>query len=889
MFNKIKLTELIDVDILQNLQDGFSEMTGMASLTADRHGVAVTKPSGFTEFCIKYTRKSPMGQKRCEQCDRMGAVTTFKSGSSCTYYCHAGLIDFAAPIVVDGKMIGSYIGGQVLTSPPDLDKTREIAIELGINPDEYVEAIKKVNVITEAQADKAAKFLCTLAKNFSNIAYKGYCLYKSNIEIEKAMKMKSDFLANMSHEIRTPMNAVLGLAELALREDMTPSARNYVHQIQTSGKNLLVIINDILDFSKIESGKMEIVEVEYEPLSLVNDLSNIVNARIGNKDVEFIMDIDPDMPAKLWGDNVRIHQVILNLLTNAVKFTNEGRVKLSIEFKHKPNEEDMGLLVVTVSDTGIGIKQNDIDKLFDSFQQLDSKRNRNIEGTGLGLAICKQLITLMHGRLNVKSEYRKGSAFKFNIPQSIIDPQPIAKEPKKNITCAFLVNNPYVKEQLNKDLERLCNETIDLVETGESIDSIDVDYFIISKCFFKGSIEEFFKNNPDKKCLIIEKFNGIIDSELPNVRVIRQPIYSVGLYNAMGVECIDINQDSNRNNHITFIAPEAHILIVDDNQVNLVVAKGLLEPLKMNVDTASSGAEAVNMVSENIYDLIFMDHMMPEVDGVETTHVIRDLIPGYSSTPIIALTANAIGEAREMFIREGMNDFVAKPIEVKNIVSKLRKWLPQDKILPISKASTVNSIEKPSLDIAGLNTKAALELLGSEELYMNVLKEYYCSIDKKLKTIVECKNAENWRNFTIEVHALKSTSKQIGADLVATLAADMERAGNANDIDYINANTDRLIDEYSKYKTLLKDVFPDLSVEHEEKSADIEIIRSLLGEMQSALEEFDTLLIDEVIEKMTDYKYPEKYSDIFERLKKAAENSEIDQCADISAEWLAQL
>ncbi|MCM1225942.1 MAG: PocR ligand-binding domain-containing protein [Clostridium sp.] len=889
----IYLTDLIDTGILQSFQDVFSDVMGIAALTADKHGVAVTQGSGFSDFCMQYTRMSPLGKKRCEGCDRMGATITYKSGKPCTYYCHAGLIDFAAPILADGKIIGSFIGGQVLTSAPNLDKTREIAVDLGIDPEEYVEAIKKVKIVSEEKVNKAANLLYVFSTHLSSLAYKSYCLHQSNIKIEKANKMKSDFLANMSHEIRTPMNAVLGMADLALREPMSPAARDYIHQIKTSGQYLLVIINDVLDFSKIESGKLDIIEVEYEPLSLINDLSNVINTRIGNKNVEFTMSISPELPKMLWGDNIRIHQIMLNLLTNAVKFTKEGQVHLEIDFNRV--DKETGMLTVSIKDTGIGIKKEDFNRLFDSFQQLDSKRNRNIEGTGLGLPISKRLLGLMDGWITVDSKYGKGSIFTFKLPQKIVDNNNCAVKPKEPISAAILIGNPYVKKQLLKDLDWLCQKCIDLSTTSFDLNEIDTDYFIIEKPFFDSNIEDFFKENPDKQCLIVDKFNSLNECLLPNVRSIRKPIYSINLYNAMGVKGISLPHENADTNQLTFVAPDAKILIVDDNHVNLVVAKGLLEPLKMEIDLAMSASEAIDMVKENSYDLIFMDHMMPEVDGVEATHIIRRLIPGYESKPIIALSANAVGEAKEMFIREGLSDFVAKPIEVKDIVAKLRKWLPQELIVPVKKgdmsAHEEKKPKKTELRIEGLNTKNAISLLGSEELFLKILKEYYISIDKKAQSITDHFNSEKWHNYTIEVHALKSTSRQVGADNVSSLAAELEHAGHVNNIGFIKENTGRLIEEYKKYKEILKDVFPDVpissdsSAESGEKLADEETVGKMLDELQEALNGFDTLMIDEVIEKMSGYKYPDNQKDYFESIKKAAENSDVFACSDIIKEW----
>lgn len=721
-----------------------------------------------------------------------------------------------------------------------------------------------------------------LEKLVSEQITENYKLYQDKLAMEKATKMKSDFLANMSHEIRTPMNAVLGMADLALRENMSSQARDYIHQIKASGKNLLVIINDILDFSKIESGKMDIIEVEYGLLSVINDVKNIVNNRMGNKEVEFTIDISPDVPQKLYGDNVRIHQIMINILTNAVKFTNKGQVHLKIECQRQDGETV--LLKVSVSDTGMGIKKEDLDKLFHSFQQVDSKRNRNIEGTGLGLVISRQLLRLMGGQIYVESEYGKGSTFSFELPQKIINSEPSARKPEREISVAVMIDNPYVKKQILKDLNWLCGNVV-IVLGEEDIRKADVDYYIIEKKLFKDSIRTFFAENPEKQCLVIDKFNCVNDSSLPNVRILRKPVYSLSLYNAMGVDSISIHYEDDETDDFFYTAPEANVLIVDDNSINLTVAKGILAPLKMNIDTASSAAEALKMVKLKMYDLIFMDHMMPEVDGVEATKMIRALNePDYSKVPIIALTANAVGEAKEIFIREGMDDFVAKPIEIKDIVAKIKKWLPSEKIIAVSEPNTDEPKEQ-KLSINGLNTETAVAMLGSKDLFMTVLKEYYLSIDKKSKVINKYKDSESWREYTIEVHALKSTSRQVGAEHVSELAAELELAGKEGNIKLINEKTDELLSEYLSYKDILKEVFPECSVSEVKKDMDRETLLKKIGDVRKAIEQFDVLTIDDAIEEMYNYAYPEKQNEYLDELKEAAEQSDLDRCSELLDLW----
>lgn len=390
---------------------------------------------------------------------------------------------------------------------------------------------------------------------------------------ESANRAKSAFLSNMSHEIRTPMNAVVGMTEILLREPHSAKETGYLHNIKNSGLALLTIINDILDFSKIESGKLEIVEEEYQPAAMLSDLKMIFLNRIGEKTVDLQFDIDSRLPMTLYGDSMRLRQVIINIGNNAVKFTEKGFVRLTVRVQEKDGEDVR--LFVSVEDSGQGIREEDLKKLFGAFEQVDTKRNRGKEGTGLGLAISRQLVGLMGGSIDVKSEYGKGSEFYFTVCQ------------KARGT-----------ETVGEDWEGAAS-------LGQS-----------------GSEEA-----------------------------------DEGL----------------------FTAPGARILIADDNELNREVAVLLLEPLKMQIDTAENGQEALEMIRKNHYDLVLMDHWMPIMNGVEATAALRKLEGEYyQNLPVIALTADALAESREMFLAAGMNDFVAKPIEMKDICAKLKCWLPKE-------------------------------------------------------------------------------------------------------------------------------------------------------------------------------------------------------------------
>ncbi len=895
------LTDLIDVEALQKIQDAFSDMSGIASMITDANGIIQTKPSGFTDFCRKYVRNTEEGRRRCQKCDQMGVEKAARAGGSCAYFCHAGLVAFAAPVMAHGHLVGCFVGGQMLTIPPDEKQIRQVAEEIGVDGDELVCAAQDIRIVDKEMIKKVSNALYTIANVLSDIAYSKYQVSLTNMELKKTSNMKSDFLANMSHEIRTPMNAVIGMAEMALREDLTPAAREYIGQIKSSGQTLLTIINDILDFSKIESGMMDISDVEYEPMSMINDVSNIIMTRIGSKELELTVDVNPDLPTGLYGDNVRIKQVMVNIANNAVKFTKEGNVHIKVDFLQ--TTDDMIELIVSITDTGSGIKESDMDKLFQSFQQLDSKRNRNIEGTGLGLAICKQLVTLMKGKIHVDSVYGKGSTFSFVIPQKVTDIHHAVEKLPENIVAAGLIQSTYIAQEMAIDMERL-GVTYERLESEENLNLVKemgAGYFFVEQPLFTEAVQYFLRLHPDVKGVVLTNYRSVRSYDLANLRLVKKPLYILGLANIFNGKEDNAAFSVMEAEDFDFVAPEAEILVVDDNAINLTVAKGLLNPLEMKIDTALSGKDAVLMVTDKRYDIIFMDHMMPEMDGVETTRVIRRLLGDNGQVPIIALTANAVEGTAEMFISEGMNDFVTKPIEMRDMVSKLRRWLPSEKIEKRKKknkggASVLNMRKddgdvQASTDIVieGLDVQKAMGFLGNEELFWSVLKEYYRVIDKKCALIQEYEQSEKWKEYTVEVHALKSASRQIGALELAYTAEQMEAAGNAGNAALIHKITPGMLEEYMFYKGILSPYFVKEEETDSGKAAKTEEMAALFGQMEEAMENLDMDAMEQVVKDMSQYSYSDAQRDIFEKLRNAVEDIDTERCAEIIAEWKKEL
>ncbi|MDE5872436.1 MAG: PocR ligand-binding domain-containing protein, partial [Lachnospiraceae bacterium] len=415
----IKLVELIETELLQKIQDSFSSLTGMAALTTDKDGTPITKGSNFTDFCMKYTRQSAKGAERCEQCDKMGAEICIENGKPYAYSCHGGLIDYAAPIMIHGKMIGSFIGGQVLSKKPNLDKFRKIARELEIDEDEYIEAVKKVQVIDKKRIDNAAEALGNIAEVLSNLAYGRYLANKARRDTEFAMQARTEFFAKMSHEIRTPINTIIGMNEMIMRECKEDNIRNYATDINVAAKSMLSIVNDILDLSKLDSGNMTLLPVRYDFSSLINDVINMTQSSAEAKKLKIDVQVSNDLPNILFGDDVRIRQILLNLLSNAVKYTKQGGITLSITSGGYTEHGEVRL-VFKVIDTGIGIKEEDIPELFKAFKRIDENKNRYVEGTGLGMNITNQLLFLMGSKLEVESVYGEGSTFSFVLEQKVM-------------------------------------------------------------------------------------------------------------------------------------------------------------------------------------------------------------------------------------------------------------------------------------------------------------------------------------------------------------------------------------------------------------------------------------------------------------------------------------
>ena len=574
---------------------------------------------------------------------------------------------------------------------------------------------------------------------------------------ESADRAKTSFLANMSHEIRTPMNAINGMSDFIIRDTTDPFARENAVLIKNASVSLLGIINDILDFSKIEAGKMDLVQVPYQMSSIISDVSTMINIRLQDKPVKLVLEVDKNIPYSMIGDEIRIKQIMVNLLNNAVKFTNEGTITLRMTYEKLKDGKSVKIYG-SVEDSGIGIKPKDMVKLFSSFEQVDTKRNRSVEGTGLGLAISRKLCQSMGGEINVDSVYGKGSIFSWTMINEVVDWHPMGT-----------------------------------VTRSASL-----------------AQQEMFK--------------------------------------------------------YTFTAENARVLIVDDNKVNLKVAEGMLAPYKLQVVTADSGMAALNILKKDLFDIVFMDHMMPVLDGVETLYKMREM-PEHRDSVVVALTANAISGVKEQYLAHGFQGFLPKPIEAKALDECLRTFIDPAKIKILDKPFTSQM----------------------EEVDRDILRQVYTDGKKKLRLLGDLVEKQDFTNYTIEVHALKSVAALIGREQLSKMAREHEMAGKNGDYAFIIKNVDKLLANYSAVLADISDSFVDemlqkqLGNELEEVSR--QEVEDVINEMNQALGEYDLEGFGALIKKMSKFKITDEERALLQEMETAGSDFDYDALEKLIGQW----
>jgi len=699
-------------------------------------------------------------------------------------------------------------------------------------------------------------------------------------QAEQASKAKSVFLAQTSHEIRTPMNTVIGMSELALRADNLPQAQSYLGSIKQAGLNLLAIINDILDISKIEAGTMEIESVPYSLSTLINDVVTMIQVKVSEKPIIFVVDLDSSLPNMLKGDEARIRQVLVNLLSNAVKYTYKGFIRLTLTYHIDPLDNKVIRLVYEVSDSGIGIRKEDLHNLFRTFTRLDMKKNQGVEGTGLGLAITKSICKAMGGDVTADSKYGEGSIFTAVLPQIIEEREPIAKVEKpgeKSViyyekqplyakSMVFALGNMGVPVTLKTDAEDFLQT---LAAGNYCFGFISTDLAEKARAIVKT------KSLPTTLVLTADTMETITFRNMP---VLSRPVYAVPLANVLNHQIGTVFKSQGGN----FTAPDAQILVVDDIITNLVVTSGLLDIYKSQVDTCTSGAAAISMVQNKRYDMVFMDHMMPEMDGIEATRAIRALEGDYyKNLPIIALTANAIMGMKEMFLSNGFNDYLSKPIEVLKLDYILAAWLPAEKQIQnteAQEAAETRTIFPEDYMVDGVDIMTG-KTRYTEKAYMEVLRSYSLHTPALLEQIkienFSSLSDEAIKEYTITVHGIKGASFGICADTAGKQAEALENAARSRDMKYIEMNNASFIEEVEKVFKGLNELFSLIAKQAGAKPVSEKPDPAFLERLTEAARHYNVKVMDEILEKLESHEY-EQGGELVKWLREQVDNLEYE-------------
>lgn len=756
-------------------------------------------------------------------------------------------------------------------------------------------------------------------------------------ELEIVEKSKDDFMVNISHEIRTPINAVCGMSEAILQEDIPVNVRRDIIDIQTAGRNLLSTVSNILDFSELESGKMELAEESYNITSTITDIINMAVTLENGKQLELIVDCDANLPSNLLGDEQKFRRIVMNLIENAIKFTKEGGIILRI----KSRKEEYGInLMVSIKDSGIGMKQEDLEKIFASFSQVNSGRNREEGGVGLGLAITQALVRNMGGFISVESELGNGTEFRMTIPQKVLDEKPIVSiKNKSRIFVACYINmDKYdysvVREGYEKCMRHMAEQfgimfrvCRNLSELKRRMENENYTHIFIGWQEYGEDREFFEKASLELKVVLILDYDQEPESGSNMLRIYK-PFTVLSIAAVLNGEKAFQNEE--RHKRYRFVAPEAKVLVVDDNAMNLKVMARLLLPYQIKVVMALGGQEGLNKLSSMEYDCVFLDHMMPDMDGVETLHRIRQKPGAYFQTlPVIAFTANAIGGAREMFMEEGFDDFIAKPIELSVLERMLQRYIPKQKQVEVerqvqeektysgddmTRAVTDSALsgmdvqtEQPpagvspeaegleALTRAGINISQGISYCGDREGLREIIAMYHAQGAGRSSQLKQLFEEQNWKNYAITAHALKSNSRGIGANDLAELAFGMEMAGKENRIEYILEHHAEFMKKHEELLAALADnsfIYPDgyhapeLQTEAAVQEIGSEQLKEQFMVLREKLDNFENEGVEEILNQLTPYAYQgANLSEMTAKIRQYVEEFDFLEAINVLDNW----
>lgn len=743
-------------------------------------------------------------------------------------------------------------------------------------------------------------------------------------ELREVERSKDDFLANVSHEIRTPINTICGMSEVALTEEDPAKIRTSLRAIQTAGRNLTSVVVDILDFSELQSGKMVIENEVYNIASTINDVINMSMALKNKKPIELVVDCDANLPSGLYGDEKKIRRVIMNFVSNALKFTSEGSVRISVSGR----KEAYGLnLCVSVTDTGIGIKEENLEKLFSSFSQVDTKRTRQEGGIGLGLALSQTIVQKMGGIITVKSKYGKGTTIQFVIPQKVVDEQPVvAVKDAESLNVGVYLNieqfgitemrDDYVGAitHMVEQLQVCCQMSTDMASFKRRYELEKFSHVFVSLTEYREEPAYFDELSKKTKVVVVLDAADMETVSNPNITLIPKPLYILPVVAVLNEE---YQKDSSSSHTATkkFISPETRVLVVDDNWMNLKVIEGLLERYQIKVSTATNGPEALEKIESKEFDFVFMDHMMPDMDGVETFHRIRNKVGSYyKKVPVIAVTANAIAGSCEMFIQEGFNDFIEKPVELSVLDRLLRRNILKEKMQYVQTDEVPENVAEPiaqevqdavltqeketsnkgdELVVGDLDVEKGLLYCGGRGSYLEILEQYCKNGNEHIAKIERLFEAKDWKNYTIEVHALKSMMMSVGALPLSEQAKQLELAGKRGDVAWIHVSHTGMITEYVRVLNEIR-VALGLPVEEEIGASDCteieaETLQDYLHDLDAAMFDFDGEKMIGIIEKMEKCSYlglpMQKVTDTARR---KVQMSDYMSAYDVLAKWKEQ-